>query len=256
MSSINASLVAELETVGEPGALMVELERRFPGRVAIGTSGQLSGCALINLASQAGLKPRVFTNDTLRLFPETHKLFEALEKRYGIHIDRFTPDAGAVESMIREHGEYLFFDSKEKQELCCRIRKVLPNERALESLDVWITGLRADQSRSRATVGRFEIIAHGAAGAERPILKVAPLAGWTEAQTRAYLKEQNVPVHELLERHLPGGWYYESLGCILCTTPISPMEPRRAGRWRWFNSHEDDKKECGLHLPGIQGNEQ
>src|SRR5439155_9439031 len=81
----------------------------------------------------------------------------------------------------------------------------------------------------------------------RPILKVAPLATWTEAKVREYLKANHVPVHKLLEAKLPGGWYYESLGCILCTTPIGPNEPRRAGRWRWFNAL-DDKKECGLHL--------
>jgi 3'-phosphoadenosine 5'-phosphosulfate sulfotransferase (PAPS reductase)/FAD synthetase len=52
----------------------------------------------------------------------------------------------------------------------------------------------------------------------------------------------------LFEKKLPGGWYYESLGCVICTTPIGPHEPRRAGRWRWFNAL-DGKKECGLHLP-------
>src|SRR5271154_4797100 len=101
--------------------------------------------------------------------------------------------------MVAKHGEYLFFDSKEKQELCCHIRKVMPNERALETLDVWITGLRADQSRSRANVGRFEIITHGPEGRTRPILKVAPLAAWKEAQVRDYLKTHQVPVHALLD---------------------------------------------------------
>ncbi|HVO33014.1 MAG TPA: phosphoadenylyl-sulfate reductase [Elusimicrobiota bacterium] len=246
---IDSTYVAELGSFAEPGALMAELFRRFPGRAAIGTSGQLSGCALIDMAVKAGVQPRVFTIDTRRLFPETYRLFEELEKRYGIRIERIAPEQKELDPMIRDHGEYLFFDTKAKQELCCRVRKVLPNERALDSLDVWITGLRADQSRSRANVRRLEIISHGPAGRERPVLKVAPLAAWTEEKVRAYLKEHNVPVHKLLTGELLGGWHYESLGCILCTTPISPYEPRRAGRWRWFNSHEDDKKECGLHLP-------
>lgn len=225
---------------------MAELNRRFPGRMAIGTSGQLTGCALIDLAVKAKFKPRVFTIDTLRLFPETYELFTALSKKYKIKIEEYRPDPKALTKMTAEHGEYLFFDTKEKQELCCNIRKVLPNEKALDTVDVWITGLRADQSRARAGVGRFQIIQH----AGRPILKVSPLAAWTEAQVRAYLKANKVPVHKLLEKKLPGGFYYESLGCILCTTPIGPNEPRRAGRWRWFNA-QDASKECGIHLPSV-----
>src|SRR5262249_32818834 len=152
---INETLIAELEKIVEPGPLLAELDRRFPKRMAIGTSGQLTGCALIDLAVKAKVKPRVFTIDTLRRFPETYDLFTALEKRYGIQIERYTPDPKDLDPMINEHGEYLFFDSKEKQELCCNIRKVLPNDKALDTLDVWITGLRADQSKARAGVGRF-----------------------------------------------------------------------------------------------------
>src|SRR5438105_3461277 len=118
---INSALINELERIEEPGPLIAELHRRFPGRTAIGTSGQLTGCALIDLAVQAGIKPRVFTIDTLRLFPETYALFDALEKRYGIRIERYTPDAADLGPMIEQHGEFLFFDSKEKQELCCSI---------------------------------------------------------------------------------------------------------------------------------------
>lgn len=245
----NEAILKDLEAIQDPGLLMAELFRRYPGRTAIGTSGQLTGCALIDMAAQAkapGL--RVFTNDTLRLFPETYALFGALEKRYGLKLERFTPPEKELKAMVELHGENLFFDSKDKQEYCCHVRKVLPNQRALDTLDVWITGLRSDQSASRANVGRFEVIAHPSADGSRPILKVAPLAGWKEADVRAYLAQHHVPVHALLDQKLPGGWYYESLGCILCTTPIGPYEQRRAGRWRWFNAL-DDKKECGLHLP-------
>lgn len=247
---INEGLIAELDKITEPGPLIAELDRRFPRRAAIGTSGQLTGCALIDLAIQAGVKPRVFTVDTFRLFPETYELFTALEKRYGIKIERFVPQPKDLDPMIQEHGEYLFFDGKEKQELCCHIRKVLPNEKALDTLDIWLTGLRADQSQSRSNVSRFEIIQHNASNGKRSILKVAPLAAWTEAKVREYLRQHQVPTHKLLESTLPGGWFYESLGCIICTTPIGPHEPRRAGRWRWFNA-QDSSKECGIHLPTL-----
>ena len=119
-----------------------------------------------------------------------------------------------------------------------------PNDRVLATLDVWLTGLRADQSKARAATGRFEIIPQGPG--RRPLLKIAPLVDWTEERLRRYSEENGVPVHKLLFWE-KDGWRYESLGCVICTTPIGPNEPRRAGRWRWFNSPEDDK-ECGLHV--------
>jgi len=62
--------------------------------------------------------------------------------------------------MVDQHGEFLFFDSKDKQEYCCHVRKVLPNLKALDALDVWVTGLRRDQSASRAGLQRMEIMQH------------------------------------------------------------------------------------------------
>ena len=242
MPEINSNLIADLEKIEDPQELIGHLYRTFGNRCAIGTSGQLTGTVMIDQAIQAGItKPRVFTIDTLRLFPETYQLFDALEAKYGIHIERLQPDTQKIAAMVKEHGEFLFFDSKEKQELCCNLRKVEPNDRVLESLDVWITGLRTDQSKARAGKSRFEIITHN----NRSILKVAPLLHWSEKQTRDYCAMHQVPIHKLLNWN-QDGWYYESLGCVICTTPIGPTEPRRAGRWRWFK--DDANKECGLHV--------
>ncbi|MDL1872303.1 phosphoadenylyl-sulfate reductase [Deltaproteobacteria bacterium PRO3] len=242
--AINEALIQSLEPIQDPQALIGELFRRFGDRAAIGTSGQLTGVVMVDLAVKAGLKPRVFTIDTLRLFPETYELFDALERKYSLKVEKIQPDPEKLKAMLREHGEFLFFDSKEKQELCCHLRKVEPNERVLGTLDVWLTGLRADQSKARAATGRFEIIPHGPE--RRPILKVAPLVDWTEERLRRYCEDNGVPVHKLLFWE-QDGWRYESLGCVICTTPIGPFEPRRAGRWRWFNGQDDDK-ECGLHV--------
>ncbi len=244
---ITPSLITDLEKFSDPKDLMKEIFTRFGNRAAIGTSGQLTGSVMIDLACSTGVKPRIFTIDTLRLFKETYELFDAIEKKYHLKVERIQPDAHKLNQMVSEHGEYLFFDSKEKQEFCCHLRKVEPNERVLETVDVWLTGLRADQSKARANTSRFEIIEHGKD--KRPILKVAPLVSWTEKQLREYAKDHQVPIHALLNWN-QNGWYYESLGCILCTTPIGPNEPRRAGRWRWFNALDPDaNKECGLHAP-------
>ena len=243
MPAIDEKLASEFEKVTDAKGLIGEIFRRFGDRAAIGTSGQLTGSAMIDVAVKAGVKPRVFTIDTLRLFPETYELFDAVEKKYGIKVERIGPDPEKIKKMVSEHGEYLFFDSKEKQEFCCNLRKVEPNDRVLETLDVWLTGLRVDQSAARAGTKKCEIIRHGPA--KRPVLKVAPLLDWSEKKLREYIAENQVPMHKLLNWN-QDGWYYESLGCVICTTPIGPNEPRRAGRWRWFNALDDDK-ECGIH---------
>lgn len=240
---INSALVHELQAIEDPKDLIAEIFRSFEDRAAVVTSGQLTGVTIIDLAIQAGIKPRVATIDTLKLFDETYALFDQIEKKYSIKIERFCPDPDKLQAMVQEHGEYLFFDSKEKQELCCRLRKVEPNQRILDTLDVWLTGLRSDQSKMRANALRFEVITHGPD--KRPILKVAPLIDWSEEKLRTYCQEHHVPIHPLLDWQ-QDGWYYESLGCKICTTPIGPHEARRSGRWRWFNS-SDTSKECGLH---------
>ncbi len=243
MHDINDALITELEVIEDPQDLICELVGRFGDRAAIGTSGQLTGVVMLDLAVRGGVTPRVFTIDTLRLLDKTYQYFDTLEKKYKIKIERMQPDAAKIEKMISEHGEYLFFDSPEKQEFCCQLRKVEPNNRALNTIDVWISGLRRDQSQYRSDTQRFEIIHHGPE--KRPILKVCPMVEWTEAQCRAYMKEHDVPMHPLLTWE-QDGWRYESLGCRICTTSIGPNEPRRSGRWRWFNSG-DSNKECGLH---------
>ncbi|KAB2836433.1 phosphoadenosine phosphosulfate reductase family protein, partial [bacterium] len=117
--AINEALIQSLEPIQDPQALIGELFRRFGDRAAIGTSGQLTGVVMIDLAVKAGLKPRVFTIDTLRLFPETYELFDALEQKYSLKVEKIQPDPERLKAMLSEHGEFLFFDSKEKQEFCC-----------------------------------------------------------------------------------------------------------------------------------------
>jgi len=247
---IDQNLVNTLEEIKDPGELMAELFRLFGSRAAIGTSGQWTGVALIDMVIRAGiLKPNVFTVDTLRLFPETYDLMRELERKYNIKIKKVVPNFEIVSKMVRDHGEMIFFNSKAKQEYCCKIRKVDPNNRILDTLDVWIAGLRADQSNSRSRKKRVDIIQHKQQdGIVRPLLKVTPLIKWSEEKVKDYTRTYHVPVHKLLEIERDG-WHYASLGCIICTTPIGPHETRRAGRWRWFNyALNDDQKECGLHL--------
>ncbi len=242
--SVDNALCQEIVLTETPQEILFSLFKRFKNRAAIVTSGQLSGMVLIHLAAENQLPFRVCTLDTLRLFPETYAFFEKVESRYGIQIEQVQPDPQDVQQMVTEHGEYLFFDSKAKQEYCCNIRKVRPMQRVLETLDVWITGLRRDQSDARQQLRKAEIIS----STTHPVLKVNPLSQWTTDAVWQFVRDNNIPVNPLLEADADGH-YYESLGCIVCTTPIKPGEPKRAGRWRWQNAAPttENDKECGLH---------
>lgn len=242
--SVDNTLCQEIVLTETPQEILFSLFKRFKERAAIVTSGQLSGMILIHLAADNQLPFRVCTLDTLRLFPETYAFFEKVESRYGIQIEQIQPDPQEVQQMVTEHGEYLFFDSKAKQEFCCNVRKVRPMQQLLETLEVWITGLRRDQSDARQQLRKAEIIS----STTHPVLKVNPLFQWTTDEVWQFVRDNDIPVNPLLAADADGH-YYESLGCIICTTPIKPGEPKRAGRWRWQNAAPttENDKECGLH---------
>lgn len=217
------------------------VNEKFPTRAGIGTSFQHSGMVLIDVRCRAKLDGiRIYTVDTERLLPETYDFIKTVEKHYGIRIEIHRPKAEELRKMVNQHGLYLFFDSREKQEYCCYLRKVKPNERVLEGLDVWITGLRREQSEHRKKTPLYEIVER----AGKRILKLNPLYDWTEQDIQDQVKKKKIPVHPLYAEGFP------SFGCVICTTPIRPGEDKRAGRWRWQRSDTvDNKKECGLHIP-------
>lgn len=222
-------------------ALFVWALEAHGDRAAIITSFQDTGCVMIDIMSKVAPGMRIVTVDTLRLHPETYAHMDAMEARYGA-IERFTPNPARLKKMIAQHGEYLFFDSKTKQEYCCNIRKTEPNQRALDSVDVWFTGLRRDHSNFRVDTPKAQYVDRGG----RPVLKIAPLADWSQAKVDAYLEEHEVPKNALYDQG------YTSIGCMICSTPTLPHEDKRAGRWRWFNALNDGdgNKECGIHIGG------
>lgn len=185
----------------------------------------------------ARLPVRIATLDTERLFPETVQLIEDTEKRFHIEIERYRPDADTVEAYVEKRGLNGFYESVEARHECCGIRKLEPLARALQGADVWITGLRRGQSDNRSDVPFVEW------DAKRNLFKINPLADWSVADLQAYAKWNRVPLNPLHERGYP------SIGCEPCTRAIKPGEPERAGRWWW---EQDEKRECGLHVPDQQ----
>ncbi len=232
-------LLAELNAMDPEGLLRWAFENHGE-RAGIVTSFQDTGCVMIDMAGRVAPGLRVLTIDSLRLPQETYDLIVEIETRYGIRVERFVPDAARIRRMVAQHGEFLFFDTKAKQEYCCTIRKVEPNIEALRTLDVWITGLRRDHSDTRGATPKAVIIEQEWG----PILKLAPLADWDGERVREYTRANDVPYNKLYDKG------YTSIGCVVCTTPTLPHEDPRAGRWRWFNHIEGNDKECGIHTQG------
>lgn len=208
--------------------------RTFGDDAAIGTSLQHTGMVQIDLASRGVDDFRVFTVDTKRLHEETYEFHETVKEEYDLNLEVYEPDPEEVQSMIDRHGEYLFFDSRKKQQLCCDIRKSHPHDRAIETVDVWICGLRRDQSDERSETPKAQFTKE----AGNKILKLAPLADWTEEDVWDYIEAHDVPYNPLFDEG------YKTISCRICTTPVQEGEDKRDGRWRWFKDHD---RECGLH---------
>jgi len=208
-------------------------DAELAGAAAIASSFGVEDVVLIDLASRHAPRLGVFTLDTGRLPPETYDVMEEVRRRYHIRIETYFPDRPSVEALENEKGFFSFRRSVEERKECCAIRKLEPLARALRGKKAWVTGLRREQSVTRTDVGLVEVDeAHGG------ILKLNPLARWTEAQVWRYARDRSLPVNALHERGYP------SIGCAPCTRAVAPGEDVRAGRW-WWESPEH--KECGLH---------
>lgn len=220
-----------------PETLLQWAVQTFSPRLVLASSFGVEDVTLIDMLSKLERPTKIITLDTGRLPEETYEVMEQIRKRYNVAIESYFPDRDAVEQLERERGFYSFRRSVEERKFCCHIRKVEPLGRALAGLDAWITGLRRDQAATRTGVDLVEIdAAHGS------IVKLNPLAYWTEQQVWAYIRERDVPYNALHDRGYP------SIGCAPCTRAVQPGEDIRAGRWWWENP---TTKECGLHLePG------
>lgn len=234
-SSWTVEAIAEarhLETAAPEDTLGWAVDRFGPD-IALASSFGAEDVALIDMWWRTGRGVRVFTLDTGRLPEETYEVMERIRRRYGIAIATYFPEAAAVEALERERGFYSFRQGVAERKHCCGIRKVEPLRRALAPLRAWITGLRREQAATRGGVAIVEWdAAHG-------LVKVNPLASWTEARVWAYIRAHAVPYNALHDRGYP------SIGCAPCTRAIQPGEDIRAGRWWWENP---TTKECGLHL--------
>jgi len=201
--------------------LVGHLVGTFGSTLALACSFQKEESVLLDLLLAADPRARVFALDTHVLFDETYAVWRAIEQRYGIEIEVYSgPSLGR---QAAAHGDALWTSNPS---LCCSIRKVAPLARALSGLDCWLTGVRRDQSPTRADAPKLGW------DERHELWKASPLADWSDADVWAYIRERELPYNPLHDRG------YASIGCTHCTTPGEGRE----GRWSGT-----DKTECGLH---------
>jgi len=200
----------------------------FGGYIEIASGFGPEGVVLIDIAARVQPEFRIFTLDTDFLFPETYTLMERIEKRYGIKIERLKSDLTPEEQDLA-YGPALW---GRDPDACCNLRKVEPLRRKLTQLHAWVTSIRRDQTSARASARKVEW------DAKFHLVKINPLADWTNKQVWRYIHTHNLAYNPLHDRGYP------SIGCTHCTRSVRRGEDARAGRWSGFN-----KTECGLHTP-------
>lgn len=215
-----------------PGEILKHFLKEYKGKIVLASSMGMEDQVLTRMISEIDRETRIFTLDTGRLFQETYDLIQHTNEEYGLNIEVYFPDSGQVQEMVAAKGINLFYKSIDNRKLCCDIRKNQPLKRALSGMEMWICGLRKDQ-----TVTRFfnKLVEWDE---KHKLLKLNPLIRWTEKQVREYIRANEVPYNVLHDKGFP------SIGCKPCTRAIQPGEDSRAGRWWWENA---EHKECGLH---------
>ena len=219
-NALNASLVY-------PEDILHWAVEAYSGRLAVVTSFQVTGIVTLHMLQQMGLSVDVLTLDTGLLFPETYALMDQLQSRLRFNLIPIKPEL-SVEQQAAQYGDALWSRDPDG---CCRMRKVVPLDKALVGYDAWITGLRRDQSKTRSTIQAVSW------DKRNEKVKISPLVDWTEEMVWTYIHAYDLPYNALHDQGYP------SIGCLPCTQPVTDSSDLRGGRW--VNSA---KTECGIHL--------
>ncbi len=204
----------------------------YKEKIALASSLGAEDQVLTDMIFKTDNTARVFTLDTGRLNPETYDVMDATNLKYSVKLEVYFPKSQEVQNLYATQGVNGHYESIENRKRCCNIRKIEPLKRALEGLEVWITGLRSAQSITREEMKLVEW------DEGFNLIKVNPLINWCEKEVWDYIKTNHVPYNKLHDQGFP------SIGCAPCTRAIKDGEDVRAGRWWWENP---EHKECGLH---------
>ncbi len=215
---------------GKPADRVLSWAAHVVPRFVITSSFGADSAVLLHLTAQVAPHTPVLFLDTGYHFDETVAFRRQLARDLELTVLDVRPDLSTAQQDER-HGRDLF---ERDPDACCQMRKTIPLRRMLANFDGWATGVRRVQTPERAGTPVVEARQHDA----RWLVKVAPLASWTDEQIDDYLADHDLPRHPLT---LQG---YPSIGCAPCTNPVTPGTDPRAGRWASF----DGKTECGIHL--------
>jgi len=197
----------------------------FGDRLCLTSS--MSDALLIDLVSRVKPGVDVLFIDTGYHFAETIGTRDAVRQVYDVNVIDIKPSR-TVEEQDRDLGPRLF---GRNPDLCCYLRKVEPLNRALEPYLAWISGIRRDESATRTGTKVVEW------DAKRQMVKVNPIASWTQDDVDNYMADNGVLINPL---HYDN---YPSIGCAPCTRQVAEGEDPRSGRWAGLG-----KVECGIHL--------
>jgi phosphoadenosine phosphosulfate reductase len=198
----------------------------FGDRLCLTCSWQKQSSVLVHMVSGLGIDVDVVELDTHLFFRESYDTRDRLIERYGLELIR--PEVMTVAEQHAKEGPNLWESDPDR---CCHVRKVEPLIKALEPYTAWISGIRREQSPSRA--GTPKVVWSERYG----VFKIHPLAEWDEKDVWRYIVGNDIPYNTL---HDNG---YRSIGCMPCTRPTRADEEERAGRWAG-----SDKLECGIHV--------
>jgi phosphoadenosine phosphosulfate reductase len=210
-----------------PQAILDWAVKTYGDRLVVVTSFQPTGIVTLHMLHEIAPDVPVLTLDTGLLFPETYALMDMLEDHLKLKLIRVRAEQ-TVAQQAERYGERLW---ERDPDQCCNLRKTVPLDTALNGYGAWVTGLRRDQSEGRKTT---PIVSWDK---RNNMVKLSPLATWTETMVWTYLRAYELPYNTLHDRH------YLSIGCWPCTQPVQPGEDSRAGRWAG-----QGKTECGIHV--------
>jgi phosphoadenosine phosphosulfate reductase len=201
------------------------VEQYYP-KFTMATGLGPEGCVIISMLAKIEPRAYIFNLDTGYQFPETLELRDRIAAKYGIEVDLQRPDL-SVEEYEAANGGPVYQGHSDR---CCFDRKIRVLHRVAPRFDAWATGIRRDQSPTRADtpIVRWD--------KKFGLVKISPLAAWTKSDVWKRILAEKVPYNPLHDRGYP------SIGCQPCTRAVMPGEDERAGRWSGTV-----KTECGLH---------
>ncbi|MDN3588575.1 phosphoadenylyl-sulfate reductase [Pedobacter aquatilis] len=214
------------------------LADKYADNIIFSTSFGWEDQAITHLIFSNNIPIKVFTLETGRLFPETYYVWNRTLEVYNKPIHAYYPKNDLLQDMVNTKGPNSFYESVENRKECCYIRKIEPLRRALQGNEIWVTGIRAEQSANREDMHDLEW------DEGNQLIKFHPIFDWTLDNVKTYIKENNIVYNTLHDKGFP------SIGCAPCTRAVQPGEDFRAGRWWW---EDQSKKECGLHTTEQKG---